>query len=304
MNISTIESAPLLGQPRAATQSPSDPLRFSMGVALVVFATYFFTTSRLNENLQALGLFSLLGSIVFIDQIARTWWVWVIIALSLAAGIAMRPLDVPNHHILLTYIAIAIALCLSAPEDQRIPLLQHNARWLIVALMGIATLQRLFQPTFMSGDYISYEIVTGGFLYPLLKLLPETSSIIHENREIAESFRNSPPSETASVALVSPFPMLPLLAKAFVAVIIAIEAWICIAMWARPKWIVTHLSILAFAVSLAVIRQELTFISVVCMLGLLTCDPQWRKLRWTYGISAALFAAAVVKTVNLPEPLQ
>ena len=56
MNATTLESKSLLETRPATAEATTDPLRFSMSVALVVFATYFFTTTRLNENLQAESL--------------------------------------------------------------------------------------------------------------------------------------------------------------------------------------------------------------------------------------------------------
>ncbi|MEM9283420.1 MAG: hypothetical protein AAGA96_16475 [Verrucomicrobiota bacterium] len=281
-----------------------EPLHLNLGVALVVFLTYFFTASRINENFQMLGLIALLGSVVFFDRIAARWWTWAVVAFALLVAIIMRPIDVPNHHYMLFYTALGLSVCLGAPPERRMELLQVNFRWIVVALMGIATLQRLVQPTFMSGDYLALETAMGGFAWPILKLFPEQVAIAEANKDLVSQLRSAPPSELASVTLTSPVPALPLVAKGFMVMILAIEAWVCLLMWRFPKHWLTHVSIMAFGATLAVLRQELTFISVLCLLGLLACDPSSRRIRTAYAVIVILVAASVVKTIVMPGPLR
>ncbi|MEM6280050.1 MAG: hypothetical protein AAF733_11260 [Verrucomicrobiota bacterium] len=281
-----------------------EPLQLNLGVALIVFLTYFFTTSRLDENFQMLGIVALFTGIVFFDRFASSWWTWATVSFCLLAGIVMRPIDVPNHHYMLFYAGLALTLCLTADPARRLELMRINFRWIIVALMGIATVQRLVQPTFMTGDYLGLETALGGFAHPLLKLFPEHLAIANANKELVETLRNAPPGQLDAVTLTSPFPALPFIAKSFMIVILVIEAWVCLLMWRLPKHWLTHLSIMAFGASLAVLRQELTFISVLCLLGLLSCPVDKKWIRLAYTMVAILVAASVVKTIIMPGPMQ
>ncbi|MEM9016154.1 MAG: hypothetical protein AAGC68_04010, partial [Verrucomicrobiota bacterium] len=227
-----------------------------------------------------------------------------VVAFALLAGIAMRPIDVPNHHYMLFYTSLAFAITLSASRENRFELVQVNFRWIIIALMGIATIQRLVQPNFMNGDYLGFATALGGFANPILKLFPENLAIAEANHTLVESFRNIAPEQSTSIVLDSPIPALPWVAKTFMITILFIEAWICFLMWRIPKHWLTHLSIMVFGVALAVLRQELVFISVICLLGLLTCDADRKRTRIAYAILAILVTASVVKTVVMPGPLQ
>ena len=84
----------------------------------------------------------------------------------------------------------------------------------------------------------------------------------------------------------------------FAIAIIGIELWLAVMMWLAPSWLLTHLSLLAFIITLAVLRQEFTFISVVCALGLMTTDVSRRWLGLTYATLSVLTAAAILKTLN------
>lgn len=286
------------------TKAQTDSLLLSLRVSAIVFLTYFFTTSRLNENFQMLGIIALFASIVFFETVAKRWWTWATVATCLLVGIAMRPIDVPNHHYVLFYASLALAVCLGAEPARRAELIQINFRWIIVAIMGIATIQRLVQPTFMSGDYLGLETALGGFAHPILKFFPEQLAIANANKELVEGFRNTPPAVQSTVALTSPFPGLPFIAHGFMVVILAIEAWVCLLMWKFPKHWITHFSIMAFGASLAILRQELTFISILCLLGLLACDPRSKRIRFAYAAIALVIGASVVKTIVMPGPMR
>jgi hypothetical protein len=270
-------------------------LRHDLSVAVAVFLCYVFMSDRLHEALQAFVALILLGAVVFQDRLLAAWQTWACVAVTFGAAIAMRPLDMANHHFLLTYASLALAVSLSGSPEERHACLRTNARWLLVALMGVATLQRLLQPTFMGGGFIGYELATGGFCRPILTAFPHAAEIMAENRGLSEALRRLPPGELGSVTLAPPFPGFELVTMSFVVAILAIEAWICLTLLLFPRKLLPHLSILVFAGTLAVLRQELTFISVVCMLGLFGSDPERKVLRAVYGILGVLFAVAPLK---------
>ena len=273
-------------------------LRVEIVVAAGVFLGYLFTTQRLAENLQTASVLALLVALLYAARLSLPWWPWAVVCLAMLAGIVARPLDVPNHHFMLTYTAAALAISLSASVAQRALHLRANARWLLVALFGLATLQRILQPTFMDGSYLGYEITRGGFAGPVLRSEPTTASIVAKNNRAILAFRETPPSPSDSITLEPSVADVATLASAFVVLILAIEVWVCFLFLCYPQAVLTHLSLWAFAITLGVLRQEFTFISVVCLLGLLSCDPRYVRLRTGYAFFALLFAALVLKTLN------
>jgi hypothetical protein len=281
------------------TLPPSRPsfgvARTTIVVAAVVYATYLFTEKRLDVNLRTAGVLAAFLIAVFADRYGSRWPAWAAVAAVMIGGIIMRPLEVPNHHYLLTYASAAFALSLTGAPEHRETLLRTNARWLIVALMSIATLQRLLQPAFLDGSYLGFELVHGGFLKPLLPFIGNAAQITDLNDALTEAFRLRPPWEVAEVVLTAPFPAIDLLAYGFAAAILAIEAWVALMMWRYPERPIAHLSLWFFALSLSFLRQEMMFITTLCTVGLMACPPSLGRIRLGYAVLACVFASTVLR---------
>jgi hypothetical protein len=280
------------GQPRSR---PIDVSRATIVVAAIVYITYLFTEKRLDDTLRAFGVLTVFLIAVFADRFGSRWPAWAAVATVMVTGIAMRPLEVPNHHYMLTYVSCALALSLSGAPERREALLQTNARWMLVALMSIATLQRLLQPAFLDGSYLGFELVRGGFLKPLLPLFGNVASIATANNAAAEAFRATPPWVMTEVFLTAPFAAVDEVAHIFVAAILGIEAWVAFVMWKYPERPVSHLSLWFFAGTLSLLRQEMMFITVLCTVGLMSCPRSLPRIRLGYLLLACVFASTVLK---------
>ena len=131
-----------------------------------------------------------------------------------------------------------------------------------------------------------------------MPLLGEPEKITKKNDQKIEQFRSRDPRDISRVRLDLPTPYLRQLAYGFAISIIGIELWLAVMMWLAPNWLLTHLSLLAFIITLGVLRQEFTFISIVCALGLMTTDSSRPFLRIAYATLGVLTAAAILKTLN------
>jgi hypothetical protein len=87
---------------------------------------------------------------------------------------------------------------------------------------------------------------------------------------------------------------LPIVARVFGASILLVEAALFAAFVLAPRARATHLLLLAFAVGLGVIRQELTFISVVAVWGFLSCPGELPWLKRAYLAGAVVFSGLSV----------
>ena len=260
---------------------------------------YIFTTTRVDETIRAVVSAMLCGTLLAGPRSRVSAWLWPLIAAGFLIALVQRPLDVPNHHWMMTYLSSAIALCVwfSPTAGRCVDDLQSNARWFLVVLMGFATVQKLLSPHFMDGTYIGFEIVRGGFASPLLMWIPQAQEIVGANADLVTQLHSAHPSELKSVTL-EPYVQTRWISFGFVYSILAIEFWLFASMLTMPKRLITHFSLMAFALSLSVLRQEFTFISVVCALGLLSCGGQFRWLRWCYAGAGVVIASAVLKTLN------
>ena len=267
-------------------------------VAAVVFLCYFFTSYRIGENAQTVGVLALLIVLLARPNVTISPWPWLVVFVSLLYSLIERPLDVPNHHYMMTYLSLALVLIFTAPRAEQLSVMSCNVRWMLVVLMAFATVQKLLSPTFLDSSYLSYELVRGGFGDPVLPLFGNVAEISAENDRLIEEFRNQPPELVASVQLEPPFANLGIVAWVFALTILGIELWLCIGFMAFPGWLLSHLSLLAFIITLGVLRQEFTFISVVSAMGAMACGENRPLVRYTYIALAVFCAAAVLKTLN------
>ncbi len=272
--------------------------RFTILIAAAAFLCYFFTSYRIDENEQTIGVIALLSILVGPRWWSVSAWPWLIVLATMLITLAQRPIDVPNHHFVMTYVAAAIILTSLVPAAMRSETLCENARWMLIVLMAFATVQKALSPTFRDGSYLGYELARGGFARPIIPLLGEPSKKMFSNDEKLEEFRSQDPREVPSVELELPTSRFVQVAYGFAIAILAIELWLAVMMWIAPGALVTHLSLIAFIVSLGVLRQEFTFISVVSAMGLMASDPSRTVLRGTYATLSVLTAAAILKTLN------
>ena len=275
------------------------PLTRVVLAAAIVALSYLFTASRMDENLQTAGAVIVFGMLVAHRRLLLSWIAWSGLCGVFLLALVSRPLDVPNHHFMLTYLSAAIALCLSAQGDHQAELLRKNARWMFVVLMGFATVQKTLQPTFLDGSYLCFEICRGSFAKPVLSLGNHYSTVFQQNEQLIHQLRATPPSLLDAVRLQSPVAHLSIVGGLFVFSIIAIEVAMFLGMLLLPQHVATHCLIWLFVASLAVLRQEVTFLSVVCVLGLASCPDDRPRLRLGYFLASLVFAASVLKTLNL-----
>ncbi len=284
---------PFLPDPRYALRDPGGASGVAAleSVALAfVCAAYVATTVGFDDPARAVAWVGL-GVVVFAGAAHRGGWVgWAVVAAGLVLGIAGRPLAVANHHFVLTWASLALALALSAPAEERLALVRHNARWLLVAIMAFATVHKLVSGPFMDGSFLGFGMATGAFGEPVLRFCASCVEAISRNAADVGAFRATVPEPGVAVTLVDPLPSLPDVARAFGLAILLVEAALLVLFLFAPRARATHLLVLAFATGLGVIRQELTFISVVVVLGYMSCPAEHGRLRWAYLAGAVAFS--------------
>ncbi len=288
---------PFLPDPRYAAgrlePTPPGPDRESLVLAFVCVA-YVATTAGFADPARAVA-WAGLGAVVLGAAAGRGVWAgWALVALGLGLGIAGRPFAVANHHFVLTWASLALALALSATVEERQALVRHNARWLLVAIMGFATLHKLISADFMDGSFLSFGIVAGSFGEPLLRFCADCAAVVAENQRALGAFRTAPPDSLAAITLAAPIPHVATVARAFGASILLVEAALFGLFLAAPRGRAAHILVLAFATALAVIRQELVFISVIVALGYLACPGNRPWLKRAYLLGAVVFSGLAV----------
>jgi hypothetical protein len=281
---------------RSVLEPESSAWRINLTAVALVVTVHAAITDRLHDPVRTGLLVLCMAGIVSQAAWLQGWRFWAVIAAILAAQAAALPLTVPNHHYALTWTTFAIALTLSAEESEREELARQAAAWIIVAIMTLATAHRLASPAFMDGSYLGYMLATGGFLKPILSVCDGCVTAAQANQALVADLRAAVPSTGEGVTL-QPLPHLPNLVVAtrgFGTAILAIEASVAILFLLRRNHRLAHWSLLFFAATLGVIRQELLFISVVSMLGLLSCPTHLAWERRAYTLAVVVFAAGAL----------
>jgi hypothetical protein len=225
--------------------------------------------------------------------------VWGLIALVDLVPLVTRPLFVPNHHFLMTY--VALAFCLAGATEDRARVLAGNARWILAGVMALAAAQKLLSPDYPG--YVGFMIATGGFAEPALGRGAAAAGALADNAAQAARFLASTPAAGAGQPLRVPAGFGGY-ARAAAAGIIAIEAALAALAVLRPDRALFHVPYLAFLAVLGFIRSELLFLGTLAMLGVLISCARPSRWRWLYvALMLVAVPASTARIARAPTSL-
>ena len=264
-------------------------MRLKCGVAFLALWAYLLVDLAGEETGISLALLFLCG-LAAAWQLSCYWHTWLIPFGFLAYHLCMDPYGRANHHFALLYVCLAMACCLSATPNQREHLVGVNARWLLIGIMGFATMHKVLSPEFLDGSYTGFLLATGsiGRFVSNIVALDDILPIIELNRSLIDTLADMREDKVATVHLRPIGEHFRIFAYGFTALTLISEGWLflCYAFWPDHK--LAPWSALAFAATLAFIRPELIFIAILTSIALMA----WRKR--TTGICILLSAACMV----------
>jgi hypothetical protein len=213
----------------------------------------------------------------------RTWaWMLILASIMLIINAILNFYVSANHGFMIAYIALALLIAISADNEV---LMQKMALYFLTILMGLALVQKIASPYYMSGNLIGDYILTGMMFKHLIAVVyPDWLNIVHENKAAIRSLGAMPPSAGSSVELIAP---------AGIAVLIMVLTYISLAsqflmevallMRARLG-IFVHYALLLFVVIIYSTRNENVFLSMNCILGYAMTDDETKSARILYVI--------------------
>jgi hypothetical protein len=249
-------------------------------LALLLYLAYLVKGSGLPIAADVAVMGVILAGLIRPDLQQKTGY-WGLILAHMVVELIAGWFDVPNHHFVLSYIAIAVTLCAALDDAEFADHMRTNARWLLVGIMGFATLHKGLSPTFMSGEYVGCMLARGSFLEVVAPLFPGFDSICDANVEqIRDLLAVSPNIEPgASVTLTAPVPYFRAVTMTFVWLILLGELWLTIAVAAFGSRRIATWSLFAFVVGLSLIRMEFMFIATVVFLTYCLSEDEQTRLR-------------------------
>jgi hypothetical protein len=218
-----------------------------------------------------------------VDRVRCAPLTWMLLAaLASARVVVLWPLA-DNHHYLLAYWCLAIALALGGPAPAAI--LATSGRWLLAAAFAFAVLWKgLLSPDYTDGRFFRVTVLTdvrftdASMIFGGLK-----AEQMERNRSFLE-----PLPDGAELLHPPPFlepPRLKLFASTATWGGLVLEALIAV-LCAMPGGgrirLATHVALLAFCVTTYALAPVAGFGWLIATMGLAQCDPHQRILRGAY----------------------
>jgi hypothetical protein len=220
-----------------------------------------------------LGTICIIG--ILIPEISSKLILWISIGLALIYNLYFSYSYSSNHYFLATYtvLAIIIDLVKSRTSSQ---LHVNPYRTLLIITFGLATLQKIINPYFLSGRLMASYILGGGSFYQALSLVnPNHEKLVYSYYDTATLAKAEPfINEVAGLPITMP-------GENFVIICIALSVLIIVAellmffLTAIPKYFYHRKfawAVLPFVWLTFTFRQEYSFFALLLILFLLSVD--------------------------------
>lgn len=151
---------------------------------LILFAAIVFTFFTTKDYIPLLFRMAMPWVLlVMITGTARRTWSWMLVlaTVMLIINISVNFYVSANHGFMIAYIAVALLIAVSAAEGGE-ELMRKMALYFLTALMGLALVQKIVSPYYMSGNLIGDYILTGQMFKNLITVAyPDWVNVVHEN---------------------------------------------------------------------------------------------------------------------------
>lgn len=252
---------------------------------MILFAAIVFTFFTTKEYIPT-GFRLVMPWVLFLmitATVKRTWaWMLVLASIMLVINAVLNFYVSANHGFMIAYISLALLIAVCA-DDQA--LMQKMALWFLTVLMGLALIQKLASPYYMSGNLIGDYILTGQMFKNLITVAhPDWVNVVHANIAAKRELAAILPSTGNSVPLAVPAGITALIMGLTYTALVSqflMEA----ALLARSRmgiWV--HYALLLFVLIIYSTRNENVFLSMNCILGYALTDAQTKSARKFYVI--------------------
>lgn len=218
-----------------------------------------------------------------VPAIRRAPVTWVMLAALTGARVVLAWPLADNHHYLLAYWCLAIALALPGPAPAAI--LARSARWLLAAAFTLAVLWKgVLSPDYVDGTFFRVTLLTDGRFADASMIFGGLSpDQMTENRKFLEPL-------PAGAELLEPPPFVePARLRIFASVAtwggLMLEALVALLLVLPSRAVVRagrHVSLLAFCVTTYALAPVAGFGWLIATMGLAQCASHQRVLRGAY----------------------
>lgn len=132
----------------------------------IAVMTFTINAGKMFSGWYFLCLAIAIGSFVFDSKGLKSPWMWGSFAVIHIGGVLQDYYYAANHHFLLCFATLIFAIAGCLPAETSRSFLTKNARYLIVVLLFFVSIQKLFSPLYMNGEFFAYMMLDGNLRTP------------------------------------------------------------------------------------------------------------------------------------------
>jgi len=219
----------------------------------------------------------------------KEWIVWLLTSIFLVFNLYFNYLHTSNHLFIATYFSWIVTLILISKDDFH-DALRISSKYLLVLVVGMATIHKITSQEFYSGSFMSFELLLGlRSFFPIILLWPNFSNYIVENQLIlSEIFNNNFDAESIYY-FISPGEDFFIFTKRLSYITIFYEAIVAIFLLIYPRYRrLTHILLISFIWFTYIYTNENSFFSMLCILGYAISYNDQKRFRTLYVLTILL----------------
>lgn len=227
--------------------------------------------------------------VLVFPTLLKEWIVWLLTSVFLVLNLYFNYLHTSNHLFIATCFSWIVTLILISKDDFH-DAIRISSKYLLVLVLGMATIHKITSQEFYSGSFMSFEFLLGlRSFFPIIILWPNFSSYILENRSIFSGILNNNFDEEHIYNVVSPGEEFFIFAKILSFITIFYEAVVVLFLLIYPRYRrLTHILLISFIWFTYIYTNENAFFSMLCILGYAICYNDQKRFRTLYVITIIL----------------
>lgn len=282
--------------PRGAEQTHCPPLSTSDGLVdtCCILSLAYFMLHCPNFWYSAGPVFAFALPALVSPGLRAKPWMWLAIAASLVLGVAPNWFEADNHKYVSIYWAIALA-CARWVTSSQGEVLACNARFLLAGCMFFATLWKAISPTYLSGEFFEFSLLTDGrFATFLNTMTPLDAEVIESNHKAYNAVRSGlhPPGSYVELGFAPSVATIALLCTYWTIMIEGLLALVFLLPASRvPTWLRDG-SLIAFGATTYFLAPVPGFGCLLMLMGMAQSKSTHTRLFKTYFFLFVLIQAA------------
>jgi hypothetical protein len=209
---------------------------------------------------------------------------WLAATVLAAASILDNWYPVDNHKYLLCYWVAVLFVTFNVSKEYQETVLVVNARYFLVAVMGLAAVQKLISDNYIDSTFFEFTFLIDPRFNTFLNVFGVDSLALEENRSTFDEFRRAYLTEDMVTADLTVPPIVPPLAFLVTWWTVLIEAVIAalFLLCRDTADKLGHVLLIVFILTTYIVAPVFGFGFTVAILGYVLCPPRWALLRLSY----------------------